>query len=181
MQSSSSRELASAIDLPAEAHTFVSTTMLSTCKLHMPSIYCCFHHIVQITGYITEEIVGPIGYLPEPVHQHFLCYQSFWQWIAEVGFDVFVSGKVGLALGNAPLQSPQQMLAVSLDNELQIARRRHMQNQIRQRRLSGWMQMQLRLFEQQNRPCRRGEEKGSILGELGRRRSRHQAARKSDH
>ena len=90
---------------------------------------------------------------------HFLCYQSFWQWIAEVGFDVFVSGKVGLALGNAPLQSPQQMLAVSLDNELQIARRRHMQNQIRQRRLSGWMQMQLRLFEQQMiDPAVRGED-----------------------
>ena len=66
-------------------------------------------------------------------------------------------------LADAPLQAENQMNAVRLDQELAAPKpKRALDQQVGQARLQGWMHMQLRLFDSDNR--RSGVQRGNHDG-----------------
>ena len=55
-----------------------------------------------------------------------------------------------LSLGNPPLQASQKMLTVAFDNYLNAPSIHDINENVRQRGLSGWMQMKLRLLNDES-------------------------------
>ena len=63
-------------------------------------------------------------------------------------------------LSDAPLNAAQQVFAVTFNNQLKVTFFGYLQQQIGQMSLCAWMQMQLRLFKQDDRTFGRGQQHG---------------------